>query len=508
METSAAWSTQQLVEFLAAVSSFDTESGAALGAVERAAESLDAEVAAIVAGGDVLASVGYQEGAVPVYELQSVASEASRQLTIPGVGLCPATSVPLEYPPAGALVLARVEALSREEISVLQGMAHVAAITMRMLHHVGDERELRNEQAALRRVATLVARGVDQETILTDVAKEIGRMARADMVYIFRYEPDGSATRTAVWTTQSVAPALGETATSTEVFTQVLQTRAPVRLDDMGGLTGGTAEIVSKFGIRSAVAIPIMVDGELWGAAGAGSTKYQKLPEGIEQRISGFTELVATAISNANAREELAASRARVVAASDATRRRIERDLHDGIQQRLVTLMLGLNGAIESTPSELRELVAQLEQMERGLKEMIEEVREISRGLHPAILSEAGLGPALKSLARRSAVPVELDVRIEGRLPPTIEVAAYYIVSEALTNTIKHAKASVAKIMVGKDTDWIRIQVSDDGAGGADFRNGSGLVGLIDRVAALGGTIAVSSPEGAGTTLLVELPSP
>jgi signal transduction histidine kinase len=276
----------------------------------------------------------------------------------------------------------------------------------------------------------------------------------------------------------------------------------------MGGLTGGTAEIVSKFGIRSAVAIPIMVDGELWGAAGAGSTKYQKLPEGIEQRISGFTELVATAISNANAREELAASRARVVAASDATRRRIERDLHDGIQQRLVTLMLGLNGAIESTPSELRELVAQLEQMERGLKEMIEEVREISRGLHPAILSEAGLGPALKSLARRSAVPVELDVRIEGRLPPTIEVAAYYIVSEALTNTIKHAKASVAKIMVGKDTDWIRIQVSDDGAGGADFRNGSGLVGLIDRVAALGGTIAVSSPEGAGTTLLVELPSP
>jgi signal transduction histidine kinase len=508
METSAAWSTQQLVEFLAAVSSFDTESGAARGAVERAAESLDAEVAAIVAGGEVVASVGYQEDAVPVSELKSVASGASRQLTIPGVGLCPATVVPLEYPPDSALVLGRVEALSREEVSVLQGMAHVAAMTMRMLHLLDEGRELLEEQAALRLVAMLVARGVDQETILTAVAKEIGRMARADMVYVFRYEPDGTATRVAVWTTQPVAPALGETATSTEVFTEVLRTRAPVRLDDMGGLTGGgAAEIKSKFGIRSSVAIPIMVDGELWGAAGAGSTKYQKLPDGIEQRISGFTELIATAISNANGRAELAASRARVVAASDATRRRIERDLHDGIQQRLVTLMLGLNGAIESTPTELRELATQLEQMERGLKEMIEEVREISRGLHPAILSEAGLGPALKSLARRSAVPVELDVRLEGRLPPAIEVAAYYVVSEALTNTAKHANASVAKVAVEKRTDVLRIQVSDDGSGGADPRRGSGLIGLTDRVEALGGKIVVSSPPGEGTTMIALLPT-
>jgi signal transduction histidine kinase len=348
---------------------------------------------------------------------------------------------------------------------------------------------------------------VDQETILTAVAKEIGRMARADMVYIFRYEPDGTATRVAVWTTQPVAPALGETATSTEVFTEVLKTRAPVRLDDMGGLTGGAAEIKSKFGIRSSVAIPIMVDGELWGAAGAGSTKYQKLPEGIEQRISGFTELIATAISNANARAELAASRARVVAASDATRRRIERDLHDGIQQRLVTLMLGLNGAIESTPTELRELAAQLEQMERGIKELIEEVREISRGLHPAILSEAGLGPALKSLARRSLVPVELDVRVEGRLPQAIEAAAYYVVSEALTNTAKHANASVAKVAVVKSEGLLRIQVSDDGSGGADPRRGSGMLGLTDRVEALGGKIVFSSPPSEGTTMIAALPT-
>jgi signal transduction histidine kinase len=144
---------------------------------------------------------------------------------------------------------------------------------------------------------------------------------------------------------------------------------------------------------------------------------------------------------------------------------------------------------------------------ERGLQEMIEEVREISRGLHPAILSQAGLAPALKSLARRSAVPVELKVQLEGRFPPTIEVAAYYIVSEALNNTAKHGRASVAKVTVGKDTGWLRIQVSDDGAGGADFRNGSGLIGLIDRVASLGGTLVISSPQGAGTTLVAELPS-
>jgi signal transduction histidine kinase len=406
------------------------------------------------------------------------------------------------------LVLGRVEALSREEISVVQGMAHMAAMTMRMLHLLDEGRELLEEQAALRLVAMLVARGIDQQTILTAVAKEIGRMSRADMVNIFRYEPDGTATRVAVWTTQPVGPAVGESVASTGhyVFTQVLQTRAPVRLDDMGVLSGTASEVVSKFGIRSAVAIPIMVDGVLWGAAGAGSTKDQKLPEGIEQRISGFTELIATAISNANARAELAASRARVVAASDATRRRIERDLHDGIQQRLVTLTLGLNGAIESTPAGLHELVAQLEQMERGLKEMIEEVREISRGLHPAILSEAGLGPALKSLARRSAVPVELDVRLEGRLPPTIEVAAYYVVSEALTNTAKHAKASVAKVAVEKREGLLRIEVSDDGSGGADPRRGTGLIGLTDRVEALGGKIVFSSPPSEGTTMIAALP--
>jgi signal transduction histidine kinase len=508
MDTAAAWSTQQLTEFLSVVSAFNTEEAAALGAVERAAEALDAEVAAIVTDGEVMASVGYQEGTAPIDELQSVAMGASRLLKVQGVGLCPATAVALEYPPNAAFILARIEGLNHEETSVLQGMARVAAMTMRMLHLVGDERELRNEQAALRRVATLVARSVDQQTILTAVAEEIGRLAGADLATIYRNEGNDTATRVAVWTERPPGPPMGESVviSGQSWVTPVLQTGKPVRNDEPDTSNEVAARFMRDFGVRASVAGPIVVDGKFWGAAIVSSTRGP-LPQGTEQRVAGFAELVATAIANANARAELAASRARVVAASDATRRRIERDLHDGIQQRLVTLALGLSGMRDSVPSELPELAKQLADTERGLQEMIEEVREISRGLHPAILSQAGLAPALKSLARRSAVPVELKVQLEGRFPPTIEVAAYYIVSEALNNTAKHGRASVAKVTVGKDTGWLRIQVSDDGAGGADFRNGSGLIGLIDRVASLGGTLVISSPQGAGTTLVAELPS-
>jgi signal transduction histidine kinase len=508
METSAAWSTQQLAEFLAVVSAFDAEDAAAVGAVERAAEALDAEVAAIVTDATVIASVGYQEGTAPLADLKSIASGSTRPLMVPGVGFCPAIAVALEYPPNAAFVLARIERLNFEEMSVLQGMAHVAAITMRMLHLVGDERELRNEQTALRRVATLVARGVDQQTILGAVAEEIGRLAGADLVSVFQYEDDGTATRMASWTEYPPSPRVGESIVVGEHnwVAAVQQTGKPARNDEAVATNEVSANFMSDFGVRASVATPIVVDGKFWGAALVSSTG-QPLPPSTERRIAGFAELVATAISNAKTRAELAASRARVVAASDATRRRIERDLHDGIQQRLVTIALGLNEIVDSVPSGLPDLAVQLQETERGLRDLIEEVREISRGLHPAILSQAGLAPALKSLARRSAVPVELEVQLEGRFPPTIEVAAYYIVSEALNNTAKHAGASVAHVVVGEHTGWLRIQVSDDGAGGADFRHGSGLIGLIDRLASLGGTFAISSPQGAGTTLIAELPS-
>jgi signal transduction histidine kinase len=230
------------------------------------------------------------------------------------------------------------------------------------------------------------------------------------------------------------------------------------------------------------------------------------LPPGVECRLGDFTELVATAIANAQSRSELAASRARIVAASDETRRRVERDLHDGAQQRLVTLALSLRSAQAELPHDLDEVHTELSHVGEGLTAVLDDLREISRGIHPAILSEGGLAPALKTLARRSPIPVALDVRVDGRLPDGVEVCAYYVVSEMLTNTAKHAQASAVHVDVGRAEGLLHVSVRDDGVGGADPARGSGLVGLHDRVEALGGTILVQSAKGAGTAVEVLLP--
>jgi signal transduction histidine kinase len=215
---------------------------------------------------------------------------------------------------------------------------------------------------------------------------------------------------------------------------------------------------------------------------------------------------VATAIANAESRANLAASRARIVAAADETRRRIERDLHDGTQQRLISLGLGLRAAQAAVPPQLGELERDLSRVAEGLASVFEELREISRGIHPAILSEGGLEPALRALARRSAVPVELHVHPKRQLPEHVEVAAYYVMSEALTNAAKHAHASVVHVELAVRDTTVRLAIRDDGIGGADPGHGSGLVGLSDRIAALGGTLQVTSPAGDGTTLLIEIP--
>jgi signal transduction histidine kinase len=235
------------------------------------------------------------------------------------------------------------------------------------------------------------------------------------------------------------------------------------------------------------------------------SKQAEPLPPNTESRIAAFAELVATAIANAEARTELAASRARVVATADETRRRLERNLHDGAQQRLVSVALQLRAA-EAVASKRKDVGLELSRIGEELDEALEDLRKISHGLHPAILSEGGLKPALKALARRSAVPVELDVRIETRLPEGIEVAAYYVVSEGLANAVKHADASVAKVEVEAVEDNVRLSIWDDGRGGADPARGSGLIGLKDRVEAQGGTISVVSPPDEGTRLHVSLP--
>jgi signal transduction histidine kinase len=259
-------------------------------------------------------------------------------------------------------------------------------------------------------------------------------------------------------------------------------------------------------GIRSSVGAPIVVEGRVWGVMIASRHQAEPFPDNTESRILGFTELVATAISNAASREQLAASRARVVATADQTRRQIERDLHDEIQQRLVTLTLHLQALKDSVPSDPPELLAQLSHVDEELRALLSDLREIARGVHPAILSEGGLAHALKALARRSTLPVKLDLGAMGRLRQPVEVAAYYVVSEALANATKHANASVAHVDLEVRDGALRLAIGDDGVGGADPARGAGLLGLTDRVEALGGTIAVTSPPGAGTSMVVELP--
>jgi signal transduction histidine kinase len=368
---------------------------------------------------------------------------------------------------------------------------------------------LADEQAALRRVATLVANGVPAPELFSAVTEELARLIGADIAALVRLEPGNTSIVVAAWSegegdevpAGTVIPLEGES-----VATMVLRTGRPVRIDSPERVSGPTAALVRRLGVTSTVGTPIVVEGRLWGGMSVSSRQPEPLPTDTESRIADFAELVATAIANADARTELAASRARVVAAADETRRRLERDLHDGIQQRLVSLALTLRAAQATTPPELHELQTRQSQVAEGLTGVLEELQEISRGIHPAILSEGGLEPALKTLARRSAVPVELEVHAQRRLPAQVEVAAYYVVSEALTNAAKHANASVAHVDVEASDGVLQLLIRDDGDGGADPTRGSGLIGLTDRVEALGGTIEVVSPPGEGTSLLVTLP--
>jgi signal transduction histidine kinase len=373
-------------------------------------------------------------------------------------------------------------------------------------------RRVAEEQAALRRVATLVARGAVPEAVFEAVTEEIRALFQADATALIRFESNGEATFLGGhgWSMQGLSgtrfqPPPGLALASVRETGRV----ARYSIDDATSTTlpeEMRQEEMRQEGMRYAVDAPIAVEGRLWGVINV-AARRRPLPVDIEQRIVDFTELVATAIANADARAKLTQSRARIVATADATRRRIERDLHDGAQQRLVSLALELRLTQESVPPELPAIRDGIGQVADELTAVLEELREMSRGIHPAILSEGGLGPALRTLARRSPVPVELDIQTGSRYPPSAEAAAYYVVSEALTNTTKHADASQADVVVWEENGTLRLRVSDDGVGGARPQEGTGLTGLSDRVEALGGSIEVISPVGHGTVLEVSVPT-
>jgi GAF domain-containing protein len=368
-------------------------------------------------------------------------------------------------------------------------------------------RRLADEQAALRRVATLVARGLPPAEVFAAVAEEVSSVLGADGTVIVRRDPDDATTLVASVGAHRVELPVGsrwkpEPPVAVAV---AMRTGRPARCDNYSQAPGQYADAVRRLGLRSSVAAPIVVEGRLWGGIGAG-VRRGRFPAETEQRMAGFTELVGTALANADSRAQLTASRARIVAAADDARRRIERDLHDGTQQRLVALGLALRLAQATVPADLPQLQTQIGRVADELTGALDELRETARGIHPAILSEGGLGPALRTLTRRTPIPVQLDIRTDTRPADPIEVAAYYVVSEALTNTTKHAHASHAQITVEQRDALLHLSIRDDGIGGADPTGGSGLIGLRDRVQALGGSIEVNSPPGEGTAILVELP--
>ncbi|MDT4970517.1 MAG: hypothetical protein QOG22_660 [Pseudonocardiales bacterium] len=364
--------------------------------------------------------------------------------------------------------------------------------------------ELADTQAALRRLAMLVAGGESPEAVFAAATKEALRRFGIGTARMIRFELDGTATLVANEGSTTPDVRVGERWEGyppTGLTATVWRTGQAARVDDYRAIEGGAATL--REGIRSAAAVPIHVNGRLWGMIAVGPGP---LPPDLEHRMSEFTELVATAVANAQTRAELITSRARIVTASDDARRRIERDLHDGTQQRLVSLGLKLRLAQSMVPAWLPDLETEIDGVADELTGVVEDLREIARGIHPAILSEGGLGPALRTLARRAAIAVDLDVATIARFPEPIEVAAYYVVSEAVTNATKHAHASVAHVTVEERDGSLRLSIRDDGVGSADPARGSGLIGLHDRAEALGGSVAVNSPPGEGTQILVQLP--
>ena len=391
----------------------------------------------------------------------------------------------------------------------LAGFTELVATAVANAQARVELRGFAEEQAALRRVATLVARAAPPEEVFGAVAEEAGRLLGADSTVMSRYDPDGAAIVVGVWDGTGAARVIPVGLRlgfgGPNVHTLVFQTGRPGRIDDYAAASGDAAGAARGWGFRSAVGVPVSVEDRLWGVMSVASAREEPLSADTEERLAAFTELIVTALVNAEAQAALNASRARIVAAADRTRRRIERNLHDGAQQRLVSLALHLRDAQAAAP-EAGELADRLEGAVTEVTEVLEELREIARGIHPAILTEGGLPPALRALARRCAVPVSLDIKVAERLPEPVEIAAYYAISEALTNTAKHAHASAAEVEVATRDGGLRVCVRDDGRGGADFASGSGLAGIKDRMEALGGRVWLHSPPGAGTAVHIVMP--
>src|ERR687897_3639149 len=360
-------------------------------------------------------------------------------------------------------------------------------------------------------MATLVASEPPPVEVFCAVTREAGLLLGARRATLLRVASPERAEVVGSWSDGTAPPVpvghSGAIEDGRGILGQMLRTSRPVRIEDFEAVGGVVAALMRELGIRSGVGAPIVIGGRVWGALTTVWPGADLAPPGAEDRLAAFTELVAYAVQNAQTRDELAASRARLVEAADEARRQIERDLHDGAQQRLVATALELSmldRQLDRDPEAARAMLATArEQLACGLSEL----RDLARGIHPTVLTERGLEAALAALAQRAPLPVDLSVAVPDRLDPTIEAAAYFLVSEALTNVAKHAQADAVSVDITATDDMLELTIADDGAGGADPANGSGLRGLVDRVTAVGGRLDVSSPSGQGTRLSARLPT-
>jgi signal transduction histidine kinase len=486
-------------------------------ATECASFSLEGELFPVgrrwsLEGTNVLQRVRAISGPVRIDDHSNLRGEIAE--VVRGRGISSTVGVPIVVAGRlwGAMVVSAVEAETLPDATENR-LADFTELLATAIENAESRKALERvaeEEAALQRVATLVAQGVDRLEIFSEVSEEVGRLFGTGTAGVVKFAHEDDPELVLVGVSKNlrrVLPAgtrwhLDETLASAEVYRTGRSAR--VGDADWSSMPGPAAEAGRRLGVTSSVASPILVDGRVWGAATVSS--QHQLPPDTEERLEKFAKLVATAISNAQRKTELDASRRRIVAASDEARRQIERDLHDGTQQRLVSLALAVRAAEDSVPREREDLQAALSDLATGLADAAEELQELSRGIHPAILSQGGLGPALRTLARRSTVPVELDDITDTRLPEPVEVAVYYVVSEALANAAKHAQASHVAVSLASGDGALLLSIRDDGIGGAEPWRGSGLVGLSDRVAALGGTIRLESRPGEGTHITAELP--
>lgn len=369
--------------------------------------------------------------------------------------------------------------------------------------------QLAQEQAALRRVATLVARGAPQDELFAAVTEGVGQLLPVEYTYMGRYEPDETLTIVAACgeAGDQFRPGQRRKLGGKNLVTHVFQTGRSARVNSLHDVTGPLGVAARESGFRSAVGSPIHCEGGLWGVVIAGTTSDEPLAPDSEARLSQFTALVTTAIANTESRAALAASRARIVAAADEGRRKLERDLHDGAQQRLVHAVIVLKLALAALPPDAREARELLVEALQHAEQANFELRELAHGILPAALTRGGLRAGVEALVSRFSLPVVVDVQVE-RLPTLVEATAYFVVSEALTNAMKHAQAASVRVTVRAIDGELQVEIVDDGIGGALASHGSGLEGLQDRVAAVYGQLVVKSPPGGGTSVRALLPLP